>query len=787
MRPRIAALMLAPPVASPTRIGGFTLRPAQERTLEAILRAVREFGGALLADPPGTGKTVLALAAARALLDERSTQRDPLAAQHTGVRAPDGTVLVVAPAALRAQWLDSAARAELAIAFVSFESLSRHTAPRHTGMVIVDEAHHARTPTTRRYARLADCCLGAQVVLLTATPVVNRGADRDALLALFLGERSRALAHEALARCIVRGRGDAVRPTVRPLGVIGRCGDVPGLAEAIAALPPPLPLVAGPHAAALIAMSLAMCWRSSLAALDVALRRRIQRGGAMRDLLRSGVAPSRAMLRHWVLHDDATQLAMGALLVPTGGGAASRGGGQGVECDGAAGALATLDAHVHAVIALRARIRPHRLADSAARATALRDLARSHPDRRLVVFARHAETIRALYGALRTEPGVIAIVGSRVLAAAGRWSRDEVLRAIGPRARPPDAARAIRMVLATDVVAEGVEMHGVGIVVHADIPWTPARLEQRIGRVTRVGSPHSDVLEGRLGAPPAARALIRLGVRLRRKSEARDRALCDARAQARITTVLEHWRSLEHASGAREPLGGVANGDAARQGTAFVGAVRADRDAFIAVMRDPPEWLVGVPRDGRWWLSSAPRSVARLLRAAHGAPVTPSGGTVRTHEHRIARALERRAAHALASCAHSAHGAAGATTGSGITRRRVAQVRARFARILAHSPALARATIAARQSALLARLGRPLEVARERRLDALLHADLDDATFARRLGALLHDGRGRPEDSSRPIAPGRLHCLLILSCASDLQRAPALAPPSASPGTAALR
>ena len=39
----------------------------------------------------------------------------------------------------------------------------------------------------------------------------------------------------------------------------------------------------------------------------------LQRGEAMADLLRNGSVPSRAMLRHWVLHDDATQLAMEAL------------------------------------------------------------------------------------------------------------------------------------------------------------------------------------------------------------------------------------------------------------------------------------------------------------------------------------------------------------------------------------------------------------------------------------------------------------------------------------------
>src|SRR5690606_18850177 len=106
--------------------------------------------------------------------------------------------------------------------------------------------------------------------------------------------------------------------------------------------------------------------------------------------------------------------------------------------------------------------------DTQARAAAVRMLIDSESPRRAVLLAGHAETVRVLFNALRSEPGVVAIVGARVHAAAGRWSRDEVLRALGPRNAPwrPDDLRGIRLLLATDILAEGVELQGCATVIH---------------------------------------------------------------------------------------------------------------------------------------------------------------------------------------------------------------------------------------------------------------------------------------------------------------------------------
>jgi len=44
--------------------------------------------------------------------------------------------------------------------------------------------------------------------------------------------------------------------------------------------------------------------------------------------------------------------------------------------------------------------------------------------------------------------------------------------------------------IATDLASEGLDLQDADAVVHYDLPWTPLRLEQRVGRIARLGSEH---------------------------------------------------------------------------------------------------------------------------------------------------------------------------------------------------------------------------------------------------------------------------------------------------------
>jgi SNF2 family DNA or RNA helicase len=66
----------------------------------------------------------------------------------------------------------------------------------------------------------------------------------------------------------------------------------------------------------------------------------------------------------------------------------------------------------------------------------------------------------------------------------------ELRRAQGNR---PIDGRSARIMLATDAAGEGINLQFAWLMVNFDIPWNPARLEQRMGRLHRFGQKHPEV------------------------------------------------------------------------------------------------------------------------------------------------------------------------------------------------------------------------------------------------------------------------------------------------------
>src|SRR5438105_6206640 len=81
------------------------------------------------------------------------------------------------------------------------------------------------------------------------------------------------------------------------------------------------------------------------------------------------------------------------------------------------------------------------------------------------------------------------------------------------------------ILLATDLLSEGVNLHDAQIVVHLDLPWTAARLEQRVGRLRRLGSLHDRVIVYAMHPPAPAETLLQVKRRLLEKSEHARRAI----------------------------------------------------------------------------------------------------------------------------------------------------------------------------------------------------------------------------------------------------------------------
>ena len=93
----------------------------------------------------------------------------------------------------------------------------------------------------------------------------------------------------------------------------------------------------------------------------------------------------------------------------------------------------------------------------------------------VIVFTEYRDTLRRLY-----RP--IARTGRPLLLLHGGMAATE------RRVVPAEFAKGDCLLLATDAAAEGLNLqHRCRIVIHYELPWNPARLEQRAGRVDRIG------------------------------------------------------------------------------------------------------------------------------------------------------------------------------------------------------------------------------------------------------------------------------------------------------------
>ncbi|MBT9148423.1 MAG: RNA polymerase-associated protein RapA [Syntrophomonadaceae bacterium] len=55
-------------------------------------------------------------------------------------------------------------------------------------------------------------------------------------------------------------------------------------------------------------------------------------------------------------------------------------------------------------------------------------------------------------------------------------------------------SREIKILVGTDAAAEGLNLQTLGTLINLDLPWNPTRLEQRKGRIQRIGQQSDQVL-----------------------------------------------------------------------------------------------------------------------------------------------------------------------------------------------------------------------------------------------------------------------------------------------------
>jgi len=109
---------------------------------------------------------------------------------------------------------------------------------------------------------------------------------------------------------------------------------------------------------------------------------------------------------------------------------------------------------------------------------ALRRLLR-RTNQKAIVFTEYRDTLRHVQHALKDVVPIVVLHGG--------MTREERVAALS------EFDRGSRLVLlATDAAGEGLNLQrGCRLVVNLELPWNPMRLEQRIGRVDRIGQTHT--------------------------------------------------------------------------------------------------------------------------------------------------------------------------------------------------------------------------------------------------------------------------------------------------------
>jgi SNF2 family DNA or RNA helicase len=101
------------------------------------------------------------------------------------------------------------------------------------------------------------------------------------------------------------------------------------------------------------------------------------------------------------------------------------------------------------------------------------------PRQKLVIFTEHRDTLNYL------EDRITTLLGrtEAVVLIHGGMGREERMKAQESFRHDPD----VQVLLATDAAGEGINLQRAHLMVNYDLPWNPNRIEQRFGRIHRIG------------------------------------------------------------------------------------------------------------------------------------------------------------------------------------------------------------------------------------------------------------------------------------------------------------
>lgn len=113
-------------------------------------------------------------------------------------------------------------------------------------------------------------------------------------------------------------------------------------------------------------------------------------------------------------------------------------------------------------------------------------LSKISPTEKIIIFSFYRYTVKYLCDRLNRD-GIKSIkLWGGITSKESKEEKQDILRTF-------EEDTSIRILVSTEVGSEGIDLQFSGFEVNYDLPWNPMRLEQRIGRIDRIGQTHKKI------------------------------------------------------------------------------------------------------------------------------------------------------------------------------------------------------------------------------------------------------------------------------------------------------
>ena len=119
----------------------------------------------------------------------------------------------------------------------------------------------------------------------------------------------------------------------------------------------------------------------------------------------------------------------------------------------------------------------------------LRDLIKKYNEK-ILIFSESAVTVQYIYKYLHNEFPELKI--EQIDSKKGTKDKNNLVKRFDPKNNGAEISEVeeLDILVSTDVLSEGVNLHACRIVINYDFHWNPVKLIQRVGRIDRIGSEH---------------------------------------------------------------------------------------------------------------------------------------------------------------------------------------------------------------------------------------------------------------------------------------------------------